>query len=110
MTDLPKPSPLHPAHALESLASSHQTDLDLFAREINVYIEAVRTRAGRTKLTSPEVQTLFWRMWDVARLGPERAQAATPQAPQVTGPVDLDKLRDEMTEDHPKPNGKRTIP
>lgn len=110
MTDLPtKPLPMHPALALESLASSHQVDLDLFAREINVYIEAVRTRAGRTKLTSPEVQTLFWRMWDVARLGPERAQAATP-APQVTGPVDLDKLRDEMAEDHPKPNGKRTIP
>lgn len=109
MTDLPKPSPLHPAHALEALASSHQVDLDLFAREINVYIEAVRTRAGRTKLTSPEVQTLFWRMWDVARLGPERAQLGG-LVSKPASPVDLDALRDEMAEDHPKPNGKRTLP
>lgn len=108
MTDLPaKPLPMHPALALEALASSHQTDLDLFAREINVYIEAVRTRAGRTKLTSPEVQTLFWRMWDVARLGPAAPAAATVT---LAKPVDLDALRDEMAEDHPKPNGKRTIP
>lgn len=73
----------HFSVALHILASLPAGEHDLLARELNVYSEAIRSRAGRTSFTANELQTLLWRMYDVARIVPAVTAAQA---------VDMDEL------------------
>lgn len=79
------PPPKVPASlALRVIAEMDLQEHDLLARELNTYLSAIRTRAGRTEITAAESQTLFYRMYDVAKITPTQH------------PVDLDNLETEV--------------
>ena len=86
-----QPSTPHFSIALDALAHLPVVEYDLLARELNVYAEAIRTRAGRTQFTAAEMQTLIMRMWDVARITPDKDRE-----PLSTNPVNLDDLSEAM--------------
>jgi hypothetical protein len=85
--------------ALRVIAEMHPQEHALLAREINIYLEAIRTRAGRTAITAGEVATLFWRMYDVAKI--------VPNIPEH--PVDLDGLENQIKEAKPTSLVKRRL-
>ncbi len=100
MNDHTPPPPLpHFSLALDVLARLSLGEADLLARELNVYSEAIRARAGRTSFTGAEIMTLFARMHDVAKIVPKVISAI---------PVDLDELATQIIP-APTPNGKRRI-
>lgn len=80
----------HFSLALEALAHLPLVEYDLLARELNVYSEALRQRGGRTAFSAGELQTLFLRMWDVAKITPNGHL-------RVQSPVDLDDLKERLT-------------
>lgn len=90
MTEAP-----HFSLALSILANLPLPDATLLARELNLYSEAIRSRAGRTTFSPAETQTLFWRMYDVAKLLPEG----------VPPTVDLDELSKRISTPTPVSNG-----